>query len=135
MPMIAPELERYLHNERIAWLTVVREDGMPLPTPVWFLWRGDHALLFTQPGAVKVRNIQREPKVALNLNCSDDGDRVVIFQATADLSATPPSREEIDLYLAKYKEGIVQIGMTPESLQQTFSKAVRVTPSRLRTLD
>jgi hypothetical protein len=66
---------------------------------------------------------------------ADDGDRVVIFQASADLNATPPSREEIDLYLAKYNEGIVQIGMTPDSLRQTFSQAVRVTPSRVRTLD
>jgi hypothetical protein len=66
---------------------------------------------------------------------ADDGDRVVIFQASADLNATPPSREEIDLCLAKHKEGIVQIGMTPDSLRQTFSQAERVTPSRVRTLD
>ena len=64
-----------LHTEKMAWLTTVRADGMPLPTPVWFLWNDGQFLLFSEPEAVKVRNIRRKAKDdldALKGEISDD---------------------------------------------------------------
>ena len=57
-----------LQQEGIIWLTTVRGDGTPQPSPVWFLWDGETFLIYSQPGAPKVRNIARSPKVALHLN-------------------------------------------------------------------
>ena len=69
MPLeVEAELERLLCEEKIAWLTTVRSDGTPQPTPVWFLWQQGTFLIYSQPEAKKIRNIANEPRVALNLN-------------------------------------------------------------------
>ena len=46
---INPELERLLREEKIAWLTTRRGDGMPLPAPMWFLWQDNRFLFYSQP--------------------------------------------------------------------------------------
>ena len=34
-----------LETEQIVWLTTVRSDGTPRPSPVWFLWTGGDVLV------------------------------------------------------------------------------------------
>jgi hypothetical protein len=36
-------------------------------------------------------------------------------------------------YVDKYREGIKQLGMTPEQMAADYSVALRVTPTRIRT--
>jgi PPOX class probable F420-dependent enzyme len=130
--MIAPELERYLHNERIAWLTVVREDGMPLPTPVWFVWRDDTFLMFSQPGAFKLRAIARNPHVTLHFNTDPTGEYFVIAQCRAAIDPDSPPSLRLPEYQEKYRELIALIGFTPERLAAEFSLPLRLTPLRWR---
>ncbi len=54
--------EERLHDEEIAWLTTVRPDGQPQSVPVWFLWDGEGFLVYSRPGARKLRNIEANPK-------------------------------------------------------------------------
>ena len=54
-----------LVTEQNIWLTTTRADGMPLPNTVWFLWRNGEFLVFTTPGSVKMKNLQRNPLVSL----------------------------------------------------------------------
>ncbi len=54
--------EERLRNEEIAWLTTVRPDGQPQAVPVWFLWDGEAFLVYSRPGARKLRNIEANPK-------------------------------------------------------------------------
>jgi len=124
-----------LHDEQIIWLTTVRADGQPQPTPVWFLWYADAFLIFSQPSALKVRNIQNNPKIALNFHTDPDGGNVVVFSGEAQLDPQPAPAEELAAYLQKYDEGIKMIGMTPESMAQSYSMAIRMTPTRVRTAD
>ena len=56
-----------LRTERTIWLATVAEDRAPAVRPVWFLWDGESFLLYSQPGAAKVRHIQTHPSVALHL--------------------------------------------------------------------
>ncbi len=65
--------EGRLRGEEIAWLTTVRPDGQPQSVPVWFLWDGEGFLIYSRPGARKLRNIEANPKVNLNLNSNDTG--------------------------------------------------------------
>jgi PPOX class probable F420-dependent enzyme len=60
--------ERRLREEQIIWLTTVRSDGQPQSVPVWFFWDGEKFLVYSQPGRQKLRNIERNPRVDLNLN-------------------------------------------------------------------
>lgn len=122
-----------LQHEQIIWLTTVRTDGMPTPTPVWFHWDGAQVLIFSQPNALKVRNIRANPNVALHFHTDAEGGDVAILLGTAQINEPPVAATQLAAYLAKYTEGIKMINMTPESLQQAYSTALRVTPTHLRT--
>jgi PPOX class probable F420-dependent enzyme len=54
--------DRRLHEEEVAWLTTVRQDGQPQSVPVWFLWEGEEFLIYSQPGRQKLRNIAKNPE-------------------------------------------------------------------------
>lgn len=121
-----------LQTEQIIWLTTVRTDGMPTPTPVWFHWDGAQVLIFSQPNARKVRNIRANPNVALHFHTDAEGGDVAILLGTAQVDVQSVAPQQRTAYLAKYAEGIKMINMTPESLQQAYSTALRVTPTHLR---
>lgn len=122
---------RRLKHEEVVWLTTVGPDGVPQPNPVWFLWRNDSFLIYTQPGSVKARNLTRNPNVALHFNSDQVGDDVVVFTGQALIEEIVPP-ESVAAYLEKYQDGIARIDMTPESLLRSYSMPLRVAPQRLR---
>jgi PPOX class probable F420-dependent enzyme len=130
--LLPAELEPIVRDEHIAWLTTVRADGMPLPTPVWFIWQDGAFAIYSQPQAVKLRHIQRNPNVALHFNTDTSGESFVVFQALAQLALDAPASIAVPAYQAKYRDHIKMIGYTPEQLAREFSVALRVTPVRVR---
>jgi len=125
--------ERRLREEEIAWLTTVRADGQPQSVPVWFLWDGDGFLIYSQPGhrqGQKLRNIERNPRVGLNLNSDALGTDVVRVEGTAEIVEVAPPLTEVPEYLEKYRESIARIGFDEEGFARAYSVAVRVTPTR-----
>lgn len=129
---VSSQVAERLAKEQIIWLTTTRADGMPLPNPVWFLWNGRQFLVFTEPGSVKIKNMARNPRVALNFNSDFDGGEAAIFQAEADLSDVPVSESDLKDYLLKYQEGLASINITPEILTSDY-RLVRLTPIKFRT--
>jgi PPOX class probable F420-dependent enzyme len=129
---IGEKVAERLTSEQIIWLTTVRADGTPQPTPVWFLWTGETFLIFTQPASLKLRNIAQNPKVALNFHTDAYGGSVVVFSGEASVIEAAPPPSELDAYLAKYEAGIKMLGFTPERMAEAFSTVLRVTPTRLR---
>lgn len=125
------ELKR-LEQELVIWLTTVREDGLPMPTPVWFLWTGRDFLIYSQPETQKVLNITRNPQVALNLNSDAWGGEVLILHCEAEISPGSPPALQNDAYVEKYSHGITDIQMTPESFSADYSTAIRVRPLKVR---
>ncbi len=114
------------------WLTTVREDGMPQPTPVWFIWDGETFLVFSTPNAQKVKNIRANPKVALNYTDSADAETYLVIMGEAKIVDDGVNVMTHSAYLEKYREGIKGIGMTPESMAAEYSAAIRITPTRVR---
>jgi PPOX class probable F420-dependent enzyme len=117
-------------NSEFIWFTTVREDGMPQPTPVWYVRDGDTFLIYSMPDAQKVRNIRANPKVALGLANEDAGDYFVVH-GEAVIDESIPSANRMPAYAQKYKESIKGIGYTPETHAQTWSLPIRVTPMRV----
>jgi PPOX class probable F420-dependent enzyme len=130
--VIEPDLDKRLREEKLVWLTSVRGDGMPQPAPVWFLWQDARFLIYSEPDTKKIHNIENNPRVALSLNSDDWGDHVVVMtgMATVDVNATPAN--EIPAYVEKYREGIRQLEMTPESMAKAYSTAIYLTPAWIR---
>ena len=121
-----------LQNEHIIWLTTVRRDGTPQPTPVWFWWDGEHITIFSKPDQQKLRNIQNNATVALNFHTDSDGGNVVVITGTATIDEAGPSALSTPGYVEKYRSSITDINMTPESMAATYSVAIHVTPQEMR---
>jgi PPOX class probable F420-dependent enzyme len=122
---------RRLHDERIGWLVTVSADQTPQPIPVWFLWDGQALLIYSQPDTAKLRNIARNPRVALHLDGDGQGGDVVILTGEARLAPEAPPASQVPAYVEKYRQGMTRIGMTPESFARTYSIALKLTPSRV----
>jgi PPOX class probable F420-dependent enzyme len=123
---------RRLNDEPIGWLTTTAADGTPQPSPIWFLWDGETALIYSQPNTPKLRHIATNPRVSLNLDGDGQGGNIIILTGEARVDgATPPANQQ-QAYLAKYSNGIQRIGMTPESFAQAYSVPIRFTPSKVR---
>jgi PPOX class probable F420-dependent enzyme len=125
-------VERRLREERIGWLTTLGTDGTPQPSPIWFLWDGRTFLIYSQPEQPKLRNIERNPKVALHLDSDGLGGNIVVITGEAGILRDVPSANEVPEYLEKYRPDIARIGMTPESFARAYSVAIRLSPRKLR---
>ncbi len=125
-------VERRLRDETIGWLTTVGADGTPQPSPIWFLWDGETVLVYSQPDKPKLRNMERNPRVSFNLDGDGRGGDIVILTGEARLDPAAPPADQHPDYLAKYRDGIARIGMTPEGFAAAYSVAIRMTPTRLR---
>jgi PPOX class probable F420-dependent enzyme len=121
-----------LQGENIAWITTVAGDGQPQSSPVWFLWTGGKFLVYAQPHSWKVRNVRANPLVSVHLNSDNQGGRIVTFEGAAEVSDTHHLAHEDSAYLAKYRDGIASIGMSPGQLGAEYSTAILVTPTRVR---
>ena len=91
------DIDVFLAQPRIAHLSTLRPAGTPHVAPVWFLWdpdRGDanqgrkgRAFVMADAGAVKVRNIKRNPAVALSIATPERPLSYVVLEGRATVTA------------------------------------------------
>jgi PPOX class probable F420-dependent enzyme len=121
-----------LEGERIIWLTTVRADGTPQSSPVWFLWDGTEFLIYSQPGKPKLKNIDGNRRVALNLNSDEGGGDVLTVSGAATIDRDAPPAKDNPGYVEKYRASLSRAGWTPESLSADYSVPVRIRPDSAR---
>ncbi len=61
-------------------------------------------------------NIASKSRVAINLNSDEWGNSIAVVTGTASVDSDATRANEISAYLEKYREGIAQIEMTPDSM-------------------
>ena len=125
-------LTERLRTESVAWITTVTPGGQPQSSPVWFLWDEGVFIVYAQPHSWKVRNARANPRVSLHLNSDEQGGGVVTFEGSAQIPDGPPQAHEFPAYLAKYRDGIASIGMTPQQMGAEYATVLRITPTRVR---
>lgn len=64
-------------KKAIAHLALVKSDGTPQVTPVWFDYDGEHVIINTARGRVKDRILHRHPVVALAISDPQDPYRYI----------------------------------------------------------
>jgi PPOX class probable F420-dependent enzyme len=121
-----------LEDELVIWLTTVRSDGLPQSSPVWFVWDGSEFHIYSQPGKPKVRNIEADPWVSLHLNSDRWGEDIVVFEGEARIEPNAPPVKDLPAYVGKYRKGMADIGLDPDSMAREFSVPIRVRPTRAR---
>ena len=125
--------KRFIEKEYFIWFTTVGAYLTPQPRPVWFIWDKDSFLIFSKPDAFKVGHVKEHPNVSLHFNTDDKADEdVIIFLGKAEIDTNISSLHEIPAYLEKYKTGIMDLDMTPESFSDEYSLAIRIKPTKLR---
>lgn len=123
-------IEDRLRTESVLWLGTTSPDGAPHLVPVWFVWDGQAFLVFSKPGAVKVRHIEAEPRVAIALGEADDDFDVQLVKARADLLDRPTAEVVPDALFEKYRDQLAAIGLTRAEYVATYSQAIRIVPTR-----
>ena len=125
--------ERRLREEELAWLTTVDAKGTPQPIPVWFLWEGaDSVLIYSRPDTPKLRAIERNPRVSLNLDGNGSGGDIVVATGDAAVSDGDPPAHELPDYVEKYAALIERNRWTPESFAADYSVPIRIRVARIR---
>src|SRR5437667_11613012 len=99
-------VEQRLREEPIVWFTTVRPDGRPHTVPVWFLWDGETFLIFSQPGNLKIRNLQRNPHITLALDGTKQGGDVVTVEGEAELLSEQSRTMSVPAFGEKYASSL-----------------------------
>ena len=108
------ERDAFLAEARIAMLVTLYADGAPSAVPVWYEWDGERARVFTSRGSAKVKRIQADARVCLNV-----AEPAGVPEAWVSLEGTARVEEEGGYALA---ERLARRYYSPE-------KAERVLPS------
>jgi len=82
------EIADFLDEVHIAHLVTVRPDGRPHVAPVWFLEEDGRAFVITGENAVKVRNIRRDPAVALSVATDQRPLKYVVLNGEAQVKSS-----------------------------------------------
>jgi PPOX class probable F420-dependent enzyme len=81
-----------LHQPSLCFLSTLMPDGSPQQTQTWVDTDGEHILVNSVAGFQKVRNIERDPRVALTVSDADSPSRYFtvrgqVVNVTADGAA------------------------------------------------
>ncbi|WLW54908.1 pyridoxamine 5'-phosphate oxidase family protein [Streptomyces sp. YU58] len=120
-PAAPPLLDR-LAEEWNAWLCTVRPDGAPHVTPVWFVFRDDTWWIGTDGNSVKVRNIERFPRVSLTL---EDGRFPVVAEGDAIPHRSPFPEAIRAAFAAKYDGWDASVPYRPDGGRVLLEVPVR----------
>ena len=128
-------VEQRLREEPTIWFTTVRADGRPHTVPVWFLWDGETFLIFSQPGNLKIRNLQRNPHITLALDGTKQGGDVVTVEGEAELLSEPSRNILVPAFGEKYASMIKTMGVDTEGLVEDYSQPIRIKPTKFIAWD
>jgi hypothetical protein len=81
--MIDEEARAYLDETHIATFVSLNEDGSPHSAPVWYECRGDMLYFIMRPSSIKVRNIQRDSRVAVSIANDNSPAKYVLVEGHA----------------------------------------------------
>ena len=100
-----------LESDHCGWLTTVAKSGQPVPKLVWFYFDGTDIVVYTMPGAAKVRHITNHPRVSLNLDSDGNGGGIIVVGGEAQVDSTAADPREDGPYWKKYKADAEQLGL------------------------
>jgi PPOX class probable F420-dependent enzyme len=125
-----PSIVVALQRTSVVWLSSVRPDGGPHVVPLWFLWDGESILVFSKPGAQKVRNVRAEPRVMVAVGQPGLAFDVELIDAVAELAREPSSRLLSDEFARKYADLADRAGITFDRFAAVYEQPIWIRPTR-----
>jgi PPOX class probable F420-dependent enzyme len=115
--------EKYLdlfEKKAFAHLATVMPDGSPQVTPVWVDYDGEYILVNSARGRQKVKNVQRDAKVAVSILDPDDPYRYLQVRGVVEEVTEDGADELIDKLAKKYLDADSYPYRTPAEVRITF---------------
>ena len=105
---LTDEQQALLREKHLAQVVTLMADGSPQISPVWVDTDGEHVIINSEDGRVKVRNMRRDPRVAVGIYDSKNPyTRVLNIRGRVVELDTGGAKEHIDFLSEKYD------GVTP----------------------
>ncbi|NDD30335.1 MAG: PPOX class F420-dependent oxidoreductase [Proteobacteria bacterium] len=102
MPTIPETHVPILQTKAVAALALVKADGSPQVTPMWFKHEGDFIIFNTARGRVKDKILARMPKVAVAVVDPENSYRYVQIQGEVVEGTEEGANDVIDSLALKY---------------------------------
>ncbi len=130
------EFERFIRGRHVAVLATVSEQGDPVLTPIWYLYRDGRFFMRTARESVKARNIGRDPRVGL---CIQD-ERPPYRSATVyGRAALTQNDDGLGAAIARHYLGAVAgaayARVAREAVEQGEEVTIVLTPEKVVTQD
>ncbi len=101
---IPEHVRTFLQRPNVAVLATISPSGRPQATPVWFLLDGDHILVNTSAGRVKLRNMEADPRVTLTIVDRENPYQYVQIRGRVARFDRNQGAPDIDRLSMRYRE-------------------------------
>ena len=99
---LSPGLQQLLSEPAFCQVATLMPDGAPHLTQVWVSTDGEHLLVNTFEGAKKLRNVRRDPRVAVNVVDPGNAWRLAQVRGRVVGITTEGADDHIDELARKY---------------------------------
>lgn len=131
--MTEQDLAAFWREPHLAKLATINRDGTPHIMPLWYLYDGREIVMITGPGARKVRNIRRDPRVTVCIDRPTPPYAGVVVQGIARLEEVAYQELAAPLavrYLGQDAGALIGAQYAPNDLM-----TIRVSIDRLSSWD
>jgi PPOX class probable F420-dependent enzyme len=132
--MNSEQIQVFLDASRHAIAAVLRPDGSPQLSPIWFLYENERLYFSSLSSSAKCRQLRRDPRIAICIDAGHPDARAVSISGTAEL-ITDESPERADLewrILRRYHESDEDAHRWEEAIAEEGPNAlVVVTPEQV----
>lgn len=104
-PNLLEELMTLLRAASTCYLTTLMPDGAPQLTQTWADTDGEHILINSVVGYQKLRNIERDPRVAVAISDPADPTRYIAVRGRVWATTTEGAAHQIEALAQKYLGG------------------------------
>ena len=102
MVKLSKKALKIIEGKNFAHLATLMKDGSPQVTPIWVDHDGDFILVNTAEGRLKLRNVSRDPRVAISITDQKDPYTMVAIRGKAVSITTKGADEHIEKLSIKY---------------------------------
>ena len=117
---ISPGFQKLLREPAFCQLATLMPDGSPQVTQVWVDTDGEHILINTAQGRQKEQNVQRDPRVAVNVVDPANAWRLGMVRGRVVEITTAGADDLIDQLAKKYINAETYPFRRPEEVRVTL---------------
>ena len=101
-PTLHTELMALLRGPSTCYVTTLMPDGSPQLTQTWVDTDGEHILINSVAGYQKLRNVERDPRVAVAVSDPDTPTRYISVRGRVTTTTTEGAADQIEALAQKY---------------------------------